>query len=418
MGSPSSIFIFKFLQLFQGFGNTEKSLYKPESIPNQKSNRISYRGLITVVILIFLCGCRYKPNDKLVDYNQLDQLNLKLTLEIGSIEESTLGSLGSLLLVSDGKMLVSDLGKNTIEQYDATGEHMGTIASKGGGPGELPSTFFMHKGNNDTLIVWHGDGSRRVDFFSKNENDMYRFVRSSSRNSLKDRVPTILGPHPDTTYFAKTREISDNMRQWIADHSNHYWSPVVTMDNSFNHVLQDSLHMLKKATPLVNISSGGAMRIYGIPPYQSQDIFRLIGNGRYLVGRPDSSSLYIYGRDHTLRREIPLHVTKRPVKQADLDYQFDLMSAEDSIRREMEARIPDTKPPFLNIWVSEKYIWMHTDTSQEGKQIVLMTLQGEVVGVFHISAFDEIQQVDNNHIYALHKNPESGHRIKIYKVVI
>ena len=83
-----------------------------------------------------------------------------------------------------------------------------------------------------------------------------------------------------------------------------------------------------------------------------------------------------------------MHVTECPVKQEDLDYQFELVGVEDIVHREMESRIPDTKPPFLNIWMSEEYIWMHTYTSQEGKQLVLMILQGEAVRVFYLTVFD------------------------------
>lgn len=367
--------------------------------------------------MILLCGCRHKPsNDGLMDYAQLDEFNIKLASEIGGDEEFIAGNLGSLILDAEGNMMVSDFGKTTIEQFNATGEYMGTIARKGGGPGELPSSFFLYKGNSDSLIVWHGDGSRRVDYFSKGESDIYSFVKSYSRKNLKERFVTILGARQNSDFYAKTRENSANMRQWIADHSNHYWSPVVLLNNGFDDILQDSLHLLKKATPLVDLSAGGAMMVHGIPPYQSQDFFRFMDNGRYLIARPDSSSLYIYNRDHSLRRNISLSVTERPVKQEDLDYQFELMHAEDEVRREMEPRIPETKPPFLNVWISEKYIWMHTDTCQEGKQIVIMTLQGEAIGVFYLSVFDEIQHVRDDRIYALHKNPEFGHRIRIYQL--
>lgn len=370
----------------------------------------------TVVLLLYLIsGCQNNPDD-LIDYDKLRKLEVDKVLEFGESEGYVPGELGDLVLVSDNTILVSDWGTTTIEQFSTGGEHVGTVATEGRGPGELPSFFMLNKGTNDTLLVVHGGMSRRVDYFTRGGDGIYRYVRTHIRENLKDRFATIIGPSPDTAYYAKTRGNSGNRQQWFADHPEYYWSPIILLDNSFDHILKDSLHLLKKTVPLIELSEGGAMTYLGIPPYQSLDLFRLMDSGRYLIARSDSSALYVYNRDHSLNRKIPLRVRERPVEQADLDYQFELRNTDSEVRSKMESRIPGTKPPFHNVWVSENHIWLHTDTRKEGKQIVALSLEGAPVGVFYLSAYDDIRYFRGERIYVLHKNPKAGHSIRIYQI--
>ncbi len=99
-----------------------------------------------------------------------------------------------------------------------------------------------------------------------------------------------------------------------------------------------------------------------------------------------------------------------------MDFLFKLGGVSDEVRRELEPRIPDFKPTFINIWVSENYFWLHVDTTEEGKQVVVFTMEGEIMGTFYLSMHDEIQFVNDKQVYTIHKDPDEGHTIRSYQV--
>lgn len=109
-------------------------------------------------------------------------------------------------------------------------------------------------------------------------------------------------------------------------------------------------------------------------------------------------------------------VTPRPVTADDIEYH--LKDVGRDVRQELEPRVHDEKPPYLNLWVSEDYIWLHTDTSEAGKEMVLLDFEGNPAGKFLLSEFDEIKHVKGKQIYTLHKNPEVGDSIRIYEVEV
>lgn len=223
---------------------------------------------------------------------------------------------------------------------------------------------------------------------------------------------TIIGSHSRSKYYARTDNALRDMQAWMANQPDYMMYPLVIVDG-FNNILQDSLHMLKYPAPLLE-SDTGSMNILGMPPYQYHDRFILLENSRYIIARPETAAIYIYDRHHELIEHMVLNVIERPIRNTDVDYALRNVSSE--VRSRFVARIPDYKPPFLNIWVSHDHILLRTDNSEEGKHMVLLTMDGKPVGKLSLSEFDDIQYYKENRIYALHKNPDTGHSIRIYRV--
>lgn len=359
-------------------------------------------------------GCDDNPA-RLIDYEELKKVEIRLVMEIGETAEYFPGALTELILTQDSSMLVSDLKKITIEQFNKEGEHVATIAKQGRGPGELSDFLSLFYAKNDTLIVRRHGISPQVDYFSPDTSNIYRFIKSWIPEKGNERFVNVAGNRSDSTFYARAKWNFKNLQQRRADQGGYSWTPLVIMDK-FDNILQDSLHMLKTPTPLTEQTESGGMIIYGIPPYQYRDRFRLLRDGRYLIARPDSSMLYIYDRSHNLDRSIQLRVKDRAVEEADLDYWFEAMRVAKGERKKMEKRVPNYKPPYLNIWVSQNYFWLYADERKEGRKMVVIDREGEPVGTFFLTKFDDIQHIGNERIYTLYKNPTTGHSIRIYKV--
>ena len=368
------------------------------------------------LFLLLSFGCsRDETYSGLIDYEDLQSIDVQLEREIEESSEYMPGALGDLVIFSDKTMLVADWGKMTIEQFNAEGKYIATVAKEGRGPGELREFFSLRKGVNDTLIVRYVGMSQQIDFFSRGEDHVYRHSKSWIPETFRERTLLTIAPRSETEYYARESWNNHQLRSIIADRAEFGWVPITIVD-PYENVLVDSLHLLKKPTPAAKMSDGGALTILGWPPYQFSDHFKVMNNSRYVIARSDSSALYIYTQEHELERKIPIHVKDRVVEKSDLDFLFELRGATDDVRRGLEDRIPNVKPPFLNVWVSENYFWLHVDIKEEGSQIVLFTMEGEPAGTFYLSIHDEIHFVNGRQIYTIQKDPVEGHSIRIYRV--
>jgi hypothetical protein len=375
-----------------------------------------YKILTVFGFIISLCGCHSNVEDSdNIDYGELSVLDIAIELEIGESAEYVPGELFDLTVFSDNAIMVADWGNMTIEQFNAEGGHIATIANEGSGPGDLPDFFSLVRGANDTLIVHYYGMSQQIDFFSREEDHVYRYIKTWVPDSFMERTMISIAPRSATEYYARESWNNQQVRSMVADRTEYGWVPV-TIVNAYQNVLVDSLHLLKRPTSVARISEGGALTILGWPPYQSSDQLRGMDNNRYVIARPDSSVLTIYTHDHEIEKRIPLYVKERPIVEADLDFLFESRNVSDDVRRKLEARVPDEKPVFLNIWVSENYFWLHVDINEDGKKMVILTMEGEPLGTFYLPLYDDIRYVKGNRLYTLHKNPESGHTIRVYKL--
>lgn len=365
-------------------------------------------SVVSMLLLVTACTSDDIETHEAIDLKSLERLEVEEIIDIGESEDYIPGQLRDLILTSDGTMLVSDRQKTTIEQFTANGDFIGTIAGEGNGPGELTRFFLLKEFGNDTLIV-RQILQYKLDFFSRErDEDTYQYDHSVKFENF-ERPASLIGHHSEGIYYATT-SIEDLDGHWA-----NAQIPVVLI-NKQEVILEDSLHLLKTPQHLRNQIETGGVQILGIPPYQYRDRFIYLENGRYMIARPDSSALFLYNSSHELEQRIDLNVSKRRVESNDLDYLLRNKDREVQIR--MRERVPEFKPPFLDIWLSEKYIWLHTDTDKAGKEIVVLTMSADPIGKFNLPEESNLRYFRDKRIYTLYSNQENGHRIRIYQVEI
>lgn len=374
-----------------------------------------YKILVLAIWVFLAFGCSGNADSKdLIDYEELKEVKIEFDIQINESSDYLPGILRDLIVFSDGSMLVSDWGSNSIEQFDYSGNHVATIAEKGGGPGELSNFFLLFDGGYDTLIVRHRGMSRQIDQFSKKSgNGIFAHSGSIVMEELSDRYVTFLEKRTESEYYALAPRTIRNLPEASIHYPNYTHSPVVIVDK-FERILRDSLHLLKIPNP-ITVFNQGSMFVIGMPPYQSHDRFRLLNSGGYLIARPDSSAIYFFNKKHNLEDVINFKIKPRPVKKIDLEYK--LRDISKAYHNNMLERIPDYKPSFLNTWASKNHIMLHTDSSDKGKEMVVLTMKGELIGKFYLSEFDEVRYFRNNQIYTIHKDP-MGHSIRVYQVFL
>lgn len=367
-------------------------------------------ALIVLAGLVISCG-QSSESEQVINYSELEEIPIELDLEIKESEDFLPGNLTGLFVDQEGNILVSDYSSTTIKQFDSEGNYVATVAEEGGGPGELDQYFFMYHIGLDTLVV--REQSQERTYFAPDEEGIYQYARSSNSGDQNDRILTmsILGQHTDTTFWATIGQSFSNIQETRKNNID-YQNDTAVIVNSAHEVVRDSVHMLKSPVGHLTEMNGGFM-INSIP-YRTEDRLRPIDTNRYMIARPDSNAFYIYNAEHEQLERIPFHVGERTVSSEDKNYSVRNIS--DEMRGEVENRISDTKPPYLNVWTTDEYILLHTDNTDEGKQMAVVDYQGNALGTFWLPESDNIQQLEGKNMYTLHQNSEEGHTIRKYDI--
>ena len=371
--------------------------------------------IISISIVLSICCSHATSQQTTIDYDKLKEIESNVVLDISENHNEPFGLLKDLIVMPDGSLLVSDIGKTTIEKFSSEGKYEGVIAKSGRGPGELPYMFSLEVDGYDTLIVQH-NSSTQIDLWGLDRQGNYRYERSMIRNP---------GSFNETLSFKGS--YSKNRRYAVQDFTKvelnlpDYRAAKVIIMDGFQHIVLGSLHTLKKPNYIyedpkkhaTNITFGGLTPV-GMPPYRYEDRFIMIDKDQYMIARPDSSVLNIYSNDHKVIKKMYLNVEPRAVKESDLDLYFTGMDKK--TRKILKNYVPSFKPPFLNIWASQSDLLLHTDNTIKGKEMVVLTMEGKPEGKFYLSEYDEIRYFRENQIYTLFKDPIRGHSIRIYQV--
>lgn len=370
---------------------------------------------ISLVSVVLLFSCNSSGDDfDTIDYSSLEELSPELVLEIGESEDYIPDGIRDLEVTRDGTILVYDGGNTTIEQFDSSGTHVGTVAREGRGPGELDNVVRLHLLNEDTLIARNLSG--RKDYFARTEGEDFNHVNTEQSNN-SDQSLMIVTPVTGEKFYA----VKNNLTSQSAEMKD----PKPTIDEAFvvvdesEKVLDDSVHVLKRRGSFsVELEGGGFIR--GVFPFQVQEQAVPLEDENYLIARPDSSAFFIYDEDHNLEQRIPVNAKERSITEEDLE--FKLEELPDEAVGEINKMRPDVHPPYYNVFASANYFWLQTKESEAGKEVVVLDLDGEPVGKFMLpehesTTYNEsISHVEDDRIYTINSSPERGYQIRAYEI--
>lgn len=355
------------------------------------------------------------------DLDQLEKIDFDVLFEIGATDEYFSVRLEGLVVKEDGTILISDSGKTTIDQFDSEGNHIETIASEGNGPGELSYVFSLIDTHHDTLLVWQ-EYERRVDYFTREDGGLYRFHHSVVQEPfINQRFDLFAAGFESQFYVLTGLSDAELIAQGMPEYS---LNPVAETHPHSLAILSDSLHLLKTPNYILEDPAQyyspaiiGGKAILGMPPYRYQDRFLIMDNNHYAIARPNSSALYFYNSSHEIYNQVDLNIRERLVAKDNLDFAFQnkRLGSDVRIRRRLESYVADVKPPFLDVWLSEEHILLHTDNSETGKEMVILDREGAPIGLFFLSEFDEVRHFIDKRIYTIHRDPLDP-AIRVYRM--
>ncbi|MFY0685174.1 MAG: 6-bladed beta-propeller [Balneola sp.] len=370
----------------------------------------SFAYLIFVSTLIISCSNTDQNSTvQEIDYATLNTLNFTTELEIGESEDFLPGELNSLVVISNGDIIVADRGNVSIEQFDTDGNYRDRVAKEGQGPGEVSGFFSLKNLGNDTLLVTSSNGA--IMKFGATSDGMIEFI-SDEKLDQNGNSFSIFSELKPGQYLASKQLVIRDITRYLQNVDD-YRTNTFGIINADGSVMSDSLFGLKTSYPHIEQTSNGGISINAVP-YRFNDRISMFDNGNYIIARVDSGFAKIYDNDHSVQKTIPLNIKEREITDADLEYS--LRELEGKTKSDIAQRVGSIKPPYQNMWTSSNKIWLLTDTNESGKEIAVLDLDGKALGKFMLSIEDNIQHIDGDYIYSIFSSETEGDLIRKYKV--
>lgn len=343
-----------------------------------------------------------------MEYDKLPNLSLELILEIGETDEFLPGNLNDMMVTSQGQMLVSDYSRTSIEQISPAGEYLGSVATQGGGPGELTQWFRMSNKGSDTLMVQHQSGM--FAFYGPGPNGKYEFKRSILSEVTGDRRLYIVGPRSENEYYGTIGQIIRDVETFAKSPETHSSTEYVVTDSKMN-IVQDSIFFLNTARSHIHMIGSG-FTVFSLP-YRVSDVMRVNDDGSYIVANPYTGVITFHDNNFAIQKQVELNVKERLVSNQELARVLE--NIREDARQDVMPKIATVKPIFLDLWATENHLFLHTDNLEDGREIVVLDGDGGAVGRFIIDNIDIIKHFNDNLVYVLSKDPDHGDMIRVYE---
>lgn len=381
-----------------------------------KSNKFqrttsTYVGALIIIgsILLAACSGNSKQNQvEVIDYSELSTLPLDVDLEIKESKDYLPGQIADIIVTQNGHILVSDYSSISIEQFDQNGTHLARIAQEGGGPGELANYFSMSYNPDDTLVI--RQQSSQVITYAPTANGTFAF----SHSVMPDKNPRRFTPNGyvgDGKFLSTESLVIKDASRYFQNLDDYRLSLIAETDRH-GEIATDSVHFLKVPFPHLSQIDGG-IHINTIP-YRNTDRIRFIDESQYMIARPDSAFFTLFNNQHQEIKRIPFNTVERPLSSGDIAYAT--RNIDTRFKSEITQRMHDVKPTYLKAWVTNTHIWLLTDTNEDGKEIVVLDMEGQAVGKLMLSTYDTIHHVVGNQLYSVYQSEEDGDLIRRYNV--
>lgn len=228
-------------------------------------------------------------------------------------------------LLSDGRMIVSDVRDKTVVLLDSTGQLLATIGRQGSGPGEYIEPRHLRPLPGDsTLLV--DPSQRRFLVFAPNG----AFVRG-------EPFPTAIALH--ASYRLRTNESGEYLVETTPDPTSEADSAwILRYSPSRKAVDTITTIRIREFGPAQQLTRGGVTYMgWMLVPHSHRDEWIALPRGGIAVVRSADFSVEVYGAQDTTRVRRTIAYTPVAVTAAELD------KVDESLR----SRVPKFKQPFF-----------------------------------------------------------------------
>lgn len=370
---------------------------------------MQHSKLLLVCLLVITASCGSK-SDETISFQDHQTATHELTrlMSLYETEDLIFGRLSSLLVASDGAVLIADQQISTIHVFDVNGTYSGTIGQKGRGPGEFEAIGTLSFGKNDSLFVWDWNATRLSifardgmtwtfarSFLMKRDNDGYFLTTISRRPWLdgyltQESVPFFSGieqPEIKNPRFREVMETGEEIR-------------VITSHRPSQSVVRRTDNSITVYT----MPFGGAATV----EFDHEgNVHKADWNDQLSIARftLDGDSLGGFSREVEVRNLDLTHLA-RITNGADTDYYKNVVD-----------EVPKTYPAFVRFKVSRKgNYWVEMGEISERVQLWLVfDPTGEILASYHLPSTTRIQTFENSKMYTLENAEDGTQAVGVYE---
>jgi len=367
-----------------------------------------------LVIPLFLAACSGAPdmdipeeiasleNLTFIEANAepMHSINLTPAASYGETEDAIIGRMGEFSVDESGRVFLADISQQVIHVFNQDGEWLAQMGGEGEGPGEFRRIGPVKVGNG--LLHAVDQNLRRITRYELESLEFHSTVSLNADSApVEYSFPYDYHVRPDGTYLVFftgpfTNEDSTDDMVWQ--------SAVLDSEGKY----ETDIYLEVRANEWIVDSSEDFIRAFP-PPYGRKSLTSMTPDGvlyhawseRVLVKSYDNSGEYI-GAVYYPYQAVTLDRSDALEAYSDWD---------DRIQTVLRNQnMPETWQAFDLMHVDDqKRIWVATVTEDRDLyEWIVLSEQGEFLGVFDWPRTRQIQAVKNGSVYTRETDEETG----------
>jgi hypothetical protein len=360
-------------------------------------------GFLLLLISIIILACNTKENGA-AESGKLQPIGVQEILHITDHDTNDylFGRLTGLIADADGSILVGDQAEKTIWQFTPDGDFIGNFGKEGSGPGEFGQFFNLSITRDDSLYVQDMMQSRILSF-GRNSTGEWTYGSTIPLRRGEGGFPSSLHKIDDQTflvhYMLGVMSVDSNQKPFLqlADRDGERVGEKILELEPFDmHIVRSENRVMAITIPLS----------YNQPYAVSSDGFIYTGFSEHF-----RISKYDLQGNHLLDIEYPVEPV--PMSRAEKE---EAVSGFGESAAEVRARIPDVKPAFIRLLVSDTGdLWVNRGQIGEESVWYVFKSDGDPLYEIRLPKRYNVSQIRHGNIYGLMQDEDDLQSIQVFR---
>jgi hypothetical protein len=356
-----------------------------------------------------MVGCSTQPTETSIP--DLPDLEIEQVMEISESEDLLLGSITSLLVDSDGDMILVDGTQRYVYAVSSSGDFIQQIGGRGSGPGEYEFPGPMALSADNKLHLF--DFSSRTMITYAKENGRWDYHSDFAANFNEYGFFSLFFPVANDEYFVVTNATQVDSEDGTV---------VRKIDNSGN-VVQDSVYTYPQNERFTILQNGMPRMSMTIPNIHRQGRFNVDFEGNQYFGWTDSLTIFRQEQgESNFNPVVDIDVDNLPFTDAARDTLLSryeaVLSDNNQARRDLISSFPDTKPIYSDYKIDDEgIIWVQMFNEEEDTEWVLFSAEGEPLHKLSLPERNNLRTIRHGNIYTVENTEEGLPIVNIYSIV-